>query len=157
MSASGTWVVPGPFGETNAVDGVDLSVEPGEIYGFLGPNDAGKSTVTRVLCTLISPSGGHSCVAGFDVENEPGQVRLRIGVALPRAVKPPRALAARDCHEQLIATPRRCTSPWRPLARLNSPSVTEAGLAHARGWIDRQCVGLGCGLRAVTQGGLRPP
>ena len=52
--------------------------------------------------------------------------------------------AAKDCQEQLSATPRRCTSPWRPLARLNSPSVTEAGSAHARGWIDRQCVGLGC-------------
>jgi len=44
----------------------------------------------------------------------------------------PRHTAAKDCQEQLSATPLRCTSPWRPLARLNSPSVTEAGLAHAR-------------------------
>ena len=55
-----------------------------------------------------------------------------------------RHIAAKDCQAPLSATPRRCTSPWRPLARLNSPSVTEAGLAHARGWIDRQSVGLGC-------------
>ena len=53
------------------------------------------------------------------------------------SAQPP--IAAKDCQEQLSATPLRCTSPWRPLARLNSPSVTEAGSAHARGWIDRQC------------------
>jgi ABC-2 type transport system ATP-binding protein len=78
------------FGSTKAVDGVDLSVERGEIYGFLGPNGAGKSTVTRVLCTLIAPSGGQASVAGFDVEHEPDQVRLRIGVALQDAALDPK-------------------------------------------------------------------
>jgi len=65
-----------------AVDGVDLDIRAGEIYGFLGPNGAGKSTAVRVLCTLLSPSGGRAVVAGHDVATEPAQVRLRIGVAL---------------------------------------------------------------------------
>jgi ABC-2 type transport system ATP-binding protein len=78
------------FGATLAVDGVDLSVERGEIYGFLGPNGAGKSTVTRVLCTLITPTSGRATVAGFDVAQDPDQVRLRIGVALQDAALDPK-------------------------------------------------------------------
>jgi ABC-2 type transport system ATP-binding protein len=73
------------FGATRAVDGVDLAVPPGEIYGFLGPNGAGKSTLLRVLCTLLVPSGGRARVAGYDVATEPLDVRLRIGVALQDA------------------------------------------------------------------------
>ena len=73
------------FGEEEAVAGVDLAVEQGEIYGFLGPNGAGKTTCVRVLCTLLAPSAGRAVVAGFDVVDEPGQVRLRIGVALQNA------------------------------------------------------------------------
>jgi ABC-2 type transport system ATP-binding protein len=78
------------FGDFTAVDGVDLAIEPGEIYGFLGPNGAGKSTTVRVLCTLITPDGGSASVAGFDVVGEPEQVRLRIGVALQDAALDPK-------------------------------------------------------------------
>jgi ABC-2 type transport system ATP-binding protein len=46
------------FDESCAVDRIDLSIAPGEIYGFLGPNGAGKSTTVRILCTLLAPSGG---------------------------------------------------------------------------------------------------
>jgi ABC-2 type transport system ATP-binding protein len=70
------------FGEVRAVDGVDLRIGAGEIYGFLGPNGAGKSTTVRMLCTLLAPTGGRAVVAGYDVAAHPGQVRLRIGVAL---------------------------------------------------------------------------
>ncbi|MBV8950154.1 MAG: ATP-binding cassette domain-containing protein [Actinobacteria bacterium] len=73
------------FGPTLAVAGVDLRVEPGEIYGFLGPNGAGKSTVVRMLCTLLRPTAGRAYVAGFDVATEAEAVRLRIGVALQDA------------------------------------------------------------------------
>ena len=45
------------FGELRAVDGVDLAVEPGEVFGFLGPNGAGKSTTVRMLTTLLRPTG----------------------------------------------------------------------------------------------------
>jgi ABC-2 type transport system ATP-binding protein len=70
------------FGEVRAVDEVDLRIPAGEIYGFLGPNGAGKSTTVRILCTLLAPTGGRAVVAGYDVATHPGQVRLRIGVAL---------------------------------------------------------------------------
>jgi len=73
------------FGDFTAVDRVSLRVAKGEIYGFLGPNGAGKSTMVRVLCTLLKPSGGRAMVAGFDVADNPAEVRLRIGVALQEA------------------------------------------------------------------------
>ncbi len=73
------------FGQVNAVDGIDLAVIPGEIYGFLGPNGAGKSTVVRVLTTLLLPSEGTARVAGHDVVREPTEVRLQIGAALQDA------------------------------------------------------------------------
>jgi ABC-2 type transport system ATP-binding protein len=73
-----------------AVDGLDLEIPQGEIYGFLGPNGAGKSTTVRVLCTLLAPSEGRAIVAGYDVATDPGQVRLRIGVALQEAALDPK-------------------------------------------------------------------
>jgi ABC-2 type transport system ATP-binding protein len=72
-----------------AVDNVDLAIPAGEIYGFLGPNGAGKSTTVLMLCTLLAPSGGRAVVAGYDVATDPGQVRLRIGVALQEAALDP--------------------------------------------------------------------
>jgi ABC-2 type transport system ATP-binding protein len=70
------------FGENEAVAGIDLAIADGEMYGFLGPNGAGKSTMVRMLCTLLAPTSGTARVAGFDVVKEPGDIRLRIGVAL---------------------------------------------------------------------------
>jgi ABC-2 type transport system ATP-binding protein len=72
------------------VDEVDLRIPRGEIYGFLGPNGAGKSTTVRMLCTLLAPTGGRALVAGYDVATQPGQVRLRIGVALQEAALDPK-------------------------------------------------------------------
>ena len=72
-------------GGLKAVDGIDLRVEPGEVYGFLGPNGAGKTTTVRMLVTLLRPTGGHARVAGFDVADKPDEVRRRIGVALQEA------------------------------------------------------------------------
>jgi ABC-2 type transport system ATP-binding protein len=77
------------FGDNVAVDGVDLEVAPGEIYGFLGPNGAGKTTTVRMLVTLLAPSAGRAWVAGRDVASDPGEVRLRIGVALQEAALDP--------------------------------------------------------------------
>ena len=70
------------FGSVTAVDGINLSIARGEIYGCLGPNGAGKSTAVRVLCTLLRPQGGVAFVAGLNVERDPQAIRLRIGVAL---------------------------------------------------------------------------
>ena len=73
------------FGSLRAVDGVDLAVRKGEIYGFLGPNGAGKTTLIRMLVTLLVPTAGRATVAGFDVMSQADQVRSKIGVALQEA------------------------------------------------------------------------
>jgi ABC-2 type transport system ATP-binding protein len=78
------------FDEFVAVDRVDLEIGGGEIYGFLGPNGAGKSTTVRMLCTLLAPTGGSATVAGFDITTQPGDVRLKIGVALQDAALDPK-------------------------------------------------------------------
>src|SRR5438034_5825389 len=78
------------FNDANAVDNVNLDIPRGEIYGFLGPNGAGKSTTVRVLCTLMAPTAGTATVAGYDVGSQPGEVRLRIGVALQEAALDPK-------------------------------------------------------------------
>ena len=77
------------FGELRAVDGVDLAVEPGEVFGFLGPNGAGKSTTVRMLTTLLRPTGGVARVAGLDVVDDAAAIRRRIGVALQDAAIDP--------------------------------------------------------------------
>lgn len=68
------------FGNTKAIDGIDLSVVRGSIYGLLGPNGAGKTTTVRVLATLLRPSAGSARVLGFDVLREPEEVRSRISL-----------------------------------------------------------------------------
>jgi len=77
------------FGDVEAVNGIDLQVNAGEIFGFLGPNGAGKSTVVRMLTTLLRPTSGKAFVAGFDVAKHPNEVRQRIGVALQDAAIDP--------------------------------------------------------------------
>jgi ABC-2 type transport system ATP-binding protein len=62
-----------------AVRGIDINVERGEIVGFLGPNGAGKTTTLKMLCTLLEPSGGEATVAGCDLRRDPQGVRRRIG------------------------------------------------------------------------------
>jgi ABC-2 type transport system ATP-binding protein len=67
------------FGAFVAVDDLSFSVEPGEIFGFLGANGAGKSTTIRMLCGLLRPTGGTALVGGVDVKREPETVKRRIG------------------------------------------------------------------------------
>lgn len=78
------------FGDKEAVAGIDITVATGEIFGFLGPNGAGKSTTVRMLTTLLAPSDGTATVAGFDIDSEAAEVRLRIGVALQDAALDPK-------------------------------------------------------------------
>jgi ABC-2 type transport system ATP-binding protein len=85
-----------------AVDGIDLTVAPGEVYGFLGPNGAGKSTTVHVLTTLLPPTSGTARVGGYDVVKDGPKVRSLIGVALQEAALDP-LLTGRD-HLRLQAT-----------------------------------------------------
>ncbi len=67
------------FGDFVAVDRVSFEVSPGEIFGFLGSNGAGKTTVIRMLCGLLRPSDGEGTVAGFDIATEAKEIKTRIG------------------------------------------------------------------------------
>lgn len=67
------------FGNKVAVDSLDMRVEPGEIVGFLGPNGAGKTTTVKILTCMIRPTRGSARVAGFDVTEDPMEVKRRVG------------------------------------------------------------------------------
>ena len=77
------------FGDVKAVDGIDLTVKEGEIFGFLGSNGAVKSTAVRMLTTLLRPTSGSARVAGYDVVTQADDVRRSIGVALQDAAIDP--------------------------------------------------------------------
>jgi ABC-2 type transport system ATP-binding protein len=119
------------FGALTAVNGIDLTVNKGEIYGFLGPNGAGKSTLVRILCTLLRPHGGLACVAGHDVALEPQAVRLRIGVALQEA-----ALDDRQSGRELLALQGRLYGLDRSQIRTRMAEVLD--LVDIGGAIDRR-------------------
>ncbi|GII56682.1 daunorubicin resistance protein DrrA family ABC transporter ATP-binding protein [Planotetraspora thailandica] len=68
------------FGKNRAVDGLDLAVPAGTVYGVLGPNGAGKTTAVRVLATLLRPDGGEARVFGHDVLREADAVRSRVSL-----------------------------------------------------------------------------
>ena len=84
------------FGATRVVDGLDLRVEAGEIFGLLGPNGAGKTTTIRMLTTLLAPSAGTARVCGFDVAREAGEVRKRVGYVMQDIPRGLYALTARE-------------------------------------------------------------
>jgi ABC-2 type transport system ATP-binding protein len=96
------------YGEIEAVRGIDLSIMPGEIFGFLGPNGAGKSTTISMLCTLLRPTSGRAAVAGFDVARDPGAVRARIGLVFqdPSLDEQLTARENLDFHAFLYDVPR---------------------------------------------------
>src|SRR5688500_19499698 len=68
------------FGETTAVDGVDLVVKTGSVYGVLGPNGAGKTTTIRMLATLIRPDAGSARVFGHDIVDDADAVRSQVSL-----------------------------------------------------------------------------
>ncbi len=68
------------FGKIQAVRGVDLAIEEGEIFGLLGPNGAGKTTTIGMLCTIIRPTSGQGTIAGFDIVRHPTRVRRKVGI-----------------------------------------------------------------------------
>lgn len=67
------------FGDFTAVNRISLDVKRGEIFGFLGPNGAGKSTTIRMLCGILQPTSGSGTVAGFDIVDQPEEIKKNIG------------------------------------------------------------------------------
>jgi len=69
------------FGPVTAVDGINLEIKKGTVFGLLGPNGAGKTTTVHILSTLVTPDEGHATIAGYDVTTQAHQVRQLIGLA----------------------------------------------------------------------------
>ena len=69
------------FGPVTAVDGIDLQIKEGTVFGLLGPNGAGKTTTVHILATLVTPDEGRATIAGYDVATQAHQVRQLIGLA----------------------------------------------------------------------------
>lgn len=67
------------FKNVTAVDKLDLAIRPGEIFGLLGPDGAGKTTTIRMLCAIMRPTEGSARVAGFDIVRQPEEIKKRIG------------------------------------------------------------------------------
>jgi len=86
-----TYAAPGRKPGIRALDGLDISVPRGIIYGLLGPNGAGKSTTIKILTSLARPDEGSARVEGIDVLTRPGQVRNAIGVVAQRSGADPTA------------------------------------------------------------------
>ena len=91
---------PSRAGAVEAVRGVDIDVDAGEIVGFLGPNGAGKTTTLRMLTTLLAPSAGNAVVAGHDLRGAPVAVRRRIGYVPQRGSTTPQALVGEELIDQ---------------------------------------------------------
>src|ERR1041385_6120798 len=97
------------FGDFTAVDGISFSVEHGEIFALLGPNVAGKSTLIRMLTTLIPASGGSAKIYGHDVVKEADAVRRVIGV-IPQAMTSDLELSVEEnllIYAKLYGVPRQ--------------------------------------------------
>ncbi|HEY1355406.1 MAG TPA: ATP-binding cassette domain-containing protein [Solirubrobacterales bacterium] len=123
-----------------AVAGIDLQVDPGEIYGFLGPNGAGKSTTVHMLTTLLPPTAGGARVAGHDVVREGPAVRAAIGAALQEAALDPHLTAREHMRLQtaLHGLPRE-----ERVAR-GDALIERVGLADAA---DRKVAGYSGGMK----------
>jgi len=115
------------FGRTRAVDGIDLRVRRGAVYGLLGPNGAGKTTTIRTLTTLLRPTEGIAKVLGLDVVHEPAAVREKVGLTGQFASTDEDLTG----HENLVLIGRLLGLPWRD-ARERAGELLEAfGLAEA--------------------------
>ena len=68
------------YGNRTALNGVTFDVRPAELFGLLGPNGSGKTTIFRILSTLMVPVGGRALILGHDAAKEPSQLRREIGV-----------------------------------------------------------------------------
>ena len=123
-----------------AVDGIDLRVEPGEIYGFLGPNGAGKSTTVLILTTLLPPTAGRARVAGHDIVSEGAAVRGAIGAALQEAALDP--LLTGSEHMKLQTTLQGVPKAERK--RRGDELIERVGLADAA---DRKVGGYSGGMK----------
>ncbi|PKN20437.1 MAG: ABC transporter ATP-binding protein [Deltaproteobacteria bacterium HGW-Deltaproteobacteria-6] len=102
------------FGKIQAVRGIDLAIEKGEIFGLLGPNGAGKTTTIGMLCTIVRPTSGTGIIAGFDIAKHPTQVRRKVGIVFQDPTLDT-ILTGREnlqLHARLYGIPSRVRNLW---------------------------------------------
>lgn len=117
------------FGATRALDGADLQIREGSVYGLLGPNGAGKTTTIRILATLLRPTAGSATVLGHDVVREAKVVRQKVSLTGQFASVDEDLTG----HENLVLVGRLLGLTWRA-ARLRAAELLDAfGLAAAAG------------------------
>ena len=117
------------YGKTRALDGVDLAIKRGTVYGLLGPNGAGKTTTIRVLTTLAKPTGGTASVLGYDVVREAAAVRLRVSLTGQYASVDEDLTG----HENLVLIGRLLGLSWADARRRSQELLAAFGLADAAG------------------------
>ncbi|OIJ64514.1 ATP-binding cassette domain-containing protein [Streptomyces mangrovisoli] len=127
-------------GDVTALNGMDITVEPGTVFGLLGPNGAGKSTTVKILTTLARPDSGTATVAGHDVLRHPDRVRRAIGVVAQGSGADPVATG----RENLRLQGRLFGLKGAPLARRVDELLERFTLAEAAG---RQVKGYSGGMR----------
>src|SRR6056297_447790 len=113
------------YADVVALDGVDLTVEEGEVFGFLGPNGAGKSTTINILLDIVRPSAGSARVIGYDARADSERIRSRTGV-LPEGYDLYDRLTARQHLEFVIDSKEADDDPMALLDRVGlDPEVAE--------------------------------
>jgi len=115
------------FGKTRALNGVDLRIRKGSVYGLLGPNGAGKTTTIRILATLVRPDGGTATVLGHDVVREADKVREKVSLTGQAAS------VDEDLYgdENLVLVGRLLGLSWQDARRRADELLEAFGLAEA--------------------------
>jgi len=128
------------FGKTRALDGVDLHIRTGSVYGLLGPNGAGKTTTIRILATLLRPDSGTATVLGHDVVREARTVRQKVSLTGQYASVDEDLTG----HENLVLVGRLLGLGWGQARQRASELLEAFGLADAAG---RQVLTYSGGMR----------
>ena len=128
------------FGATRALDGVDLCIRQGSVYGLLGPNGAGKTTTIRILATLLRPDSGTAYVLGHDVVREAPRVREKVSLTGQYASVDEDLTGT----ENLVLVGRLLGLSWRDARRRSAELLEAFGLAESAG---RQVMTYSGGMR----------
>nr|WP_049999354.1 ATP-binding cassette domain-containing protein [Halococcus sediminicola] len=115
------------FGDTRAIDGIDLRIPRGSVYGLLGPNGAGKTTAIRILTTLLRPDAGTATVLGHDVVQDAADVRAKVSLTGQYASVDEDLTG----HENLVLVGRLLGFSWRDAKKRADELLTAFGLEDA--------------------------